>query len=197
MQRLLAFLKRHPHPGAESTAPAKARHVGSRVRDSLLEESVRRVLASIDPSFALTVKAGWNRRMRTTAGVAVLTRNEIWLNPALREISTKEVERTLLHELAHLLARHRNQHRRIEPHGSEWKNACRDLGIGGEARTHALPFHARRLRRRYILRCPACGRQHERVRRPLRLLACLACCRAHSRGIYDDRFRFEVIRKEE
>ena len=72
---------------------------------------------------------GWNARMRTTAGVAVASRWEIWLNPALRGISPHEVERTLLHELAHLLAQHRVGRRRIAPHGQEWRQACQDLGI--------------------------------------------------------------------
>jgi SprT protein len=154
-------------------------------------------LHALDPELGALVTAGWNPRMRTTAGVAVLARNEIWLNPGLRDVSGEEVERTLLHELAHLLARHRHPHRRIEPHGAEWREACRDLGIAGESRTHRLPFHARRMKRRFILRCPACGRHHERVRRPRRDLACLWCCRAHNGGLYDEKFRFVISRIEE
>lgn len=167
------------------------RHSGaSRARDSVLEVKVRRALQDVDPEFGTLVTAGWNSRMRTTAGIAVLGRNQIWLNPALRGVSEEEVHRTLLHELAHLLARHRHPHRRIAPHGAEWLEACRDLGIPGESRTHRLPFHARRLKRRFILRCPVCGSHHERVRRPRRALACLACCRAHNGGHYDETFRF-------
>lgn len=164
----------------------------SRRRDPLLEEKVRKALQGLDPSLGGLVTAGWNARMRTTAGVAVLGRNQIWLNPSLREVSEEEVDRTLLHELAHLLARHRHRYRRIEPHGEEWRTACRDLGIPGESRTHRLPFHSRRLKRRFILSCPACGRHHERVRRPRRALACLHCCRAHNAGVYDERYRLVV-----
>lgn len=164
----------------------------SRTRDPDLEEMVRKALQHLDPAFGASVTAGWNSRMRTTAGVAILGRNQIWLNPALREIPGTEVERTLLHELAHLLARHRHPHRRIDPHGEEWRAACRDLGIPGESRTHRLPFHARRLKRRYLLRCPVCGRHHERVRMPRRPLACLHCCRQHNRGLYDSKFRFVI-----
>src|ERR1700687_2873461 len=40
-----------------------------------------------------------------------------------------EIERTLRHELAHLLAQFRVGRRRIAPHGAEWRRACRDLGI--------------------------------------------------------------------
>lgn len=170
------------------------RHHGdhARQRDPLLEERIRSVMSGIDPELGARVTAGWNSRMRTTAGVAMLASNSIWLNPALREVSEEEVQRTLLHELAHLLARHRHPHRRIVPHGPEWATACRDLGIPGESRTHRLPFHARRMKRRFILRCPVCNRHHERVRRPKRQLACLHCCRLHNGGIYDNRFRLTI-----
>jgi predicted SprT family Zn-dependent metalloprotease len=172
---------------------ALSKNVGtSRKRDPALEAKVRMALHAVDPALGDLVTAGWNSRMRTTAGVAVLGQNQIWLNPALREVSSEEVERTLLHELAHLLARHRYPHRRIDPHGEEWRTACRDLGIPGESRTHRLPFHARRLKRRFILRCPVCGRHHERVRRPKRDLACLHCCRIHNGGLYDEKYRFSI-----
>ena len=177
--------------------PSRKVSGGSRRRDPLLEEKVRVVLHSLNPALGALVTAGWNFRMRTTAGVAVLGRNEIWLNPALREISEEEVERALLHELAHLLARHRHPYRRIDPHGREWRTACHDLGIPGESRTHRLPFHSRRLKRRFILCCPVCARHHERVRRPRRPLACLSCCRAHNGGLYDEKFRFVISSLEE
>jgi predicted SprT family Zn-dependent metalloprotease len=182
IQRLLSLFQKAPETASGKIARPAGRANGSKRRDPVLEEKIREALSGIDPSLADQVKAGWNSRMRTTAGVALLARNEIWLNPSLREISEGEITRTLLHELAHLLARHRNPHRRIEPHGIEWKTACRDLGIGGEARTHSLPFHHRRLKRRFRLVCPVCGSHHERVRRPRRPLACLHWCRAHAGG---------------
>ncbi len=184
--------------GGFRTASAKAtkRH-GQKLRDPLLEERVRTLLTPLAPELSDRVIAGWNSRMRTTAGVAIASRWEIWLNPALREISEEEVDRTLLHELAHLLAQHRHGRRRLSPHGLEWRQACLDLGIPGEERTHRLPFAARRMKRRYLLRCPGCGETHDRVRRPRGRYACLACCRRHNRGLYDERFCFEVLAKEE
>jgi predicted SprT family Zn-dependent metalloprotease len=169
----------------------------SRNRDPELEDKARIAVASLCPALAASVKVGWNTRLRTTAGIAILTSDEIWLNPALPEVSHAEVERTLLHELAHLLARHRYPHRRIASHGTEWVQACKDLGIGGETRTHRLPFHRRRLKRHFLLHCPVCGRHHERVRIPKRPLACLFCCRAHNHGLYDNRFRLIVKRINE
>jgi SprT protein len=164
-----------------------------RQRDATLEERSRAMLFPLAPALAPLVTVGWNPRMRTTAGIAVSSRWEVWLNPSLRDISEAEVEKTLLHELAHLLAQHRHDRRRLAPHGPEWRQACRDLGIPGEKRTHQLPFVGRVMKRRYRLRCPGCGESHSRARKPRRRVACLACCRAHNGGAYDERFRFEVF----
>lgn len=165
-----------------------------RKRDADLEERSRRYLEPFAPQLLPMLVIGWNPRMRTTAGVAIASRSEVWLNPELRSISDDEVEKTLLHELAHLLAQHRNGRRRLAPHGPEWMEACRDLGIPGESRTHQLPFTARRMRRNYLLRCPGCGESHERVRPPRRAVACLGCCRTHNKGAYHERYRFLVTR---
>lgn len=168
----------------------------SKWRDSHLEAHVSTLLVSVAPQLYGMVSVGWNSRMRTTAGIAITSRREIWLNPALQEISDAEVEKTLLHELAHLVAQHRHGRRRIAPHGFEWRQACIDLGIPDEKRTHQLPFAGRRMKRRYRLRCPGCGEAHERVRRPRGRIACLACCRNHNGGHYDERFRFLMTELE-
>jgi predicted SprT family Zn-dependent metalloprotease len=169
-----------------------SRSSSRRQRDPELEARAAVLLMPLASDLASRVVVGWNRGMRTTAGVALAGRNEIWLNPMLKEVPGDEVDRTLRHELAHLLAQHRVGRRRIAPHGPEWRKACGDLGIAGEGRTHALPFEGRRLKRRYRLVCPACGDSHGRVRPPGRALACLRCCRLHNGGRYDERFRFRV-----
>jgi predicted SprT family Zn-dependent metalloprotease len=104
-----------------------------------------------------------------------------------------EIDRTLRHELAHLLAQFRARRRRISPHGEEWRQACHDLGIGDEMRCHNLPFPAKTYRARFVYRCPNCRKDFPRVRRVRRAIACLACCRAHNRGEFDGRFRLRLI----
>ena len=183
-------------PPFVSVAPS-SRARQSKKRDSDLEERARRHLEPLAPRLIPLLVVGWNSRMRTTAGVAITSRSEVWLNPGLRSISEEEVEKTLLHELAHLLAQHRHGRRPLAPHGPEWMQACVDLGIPGESRTHQLPFIGRRMKRQYLLRCPGCGESHERVRAPRRAVACLACCRAHNKGVYHERFRLLVTRKSE
>jgi len=106
-----------------------------------------------------------------------------------------EVDRTLRHELAHLLAQWRVGRRRIAPHGAEWRQACRDLGIADEARCHNLPFATKVYARRYVYRCPNCKEEFPRVRRIRRAIACLACCRKHNRGEFDPRFRLRLLSK--
>ncbi len=139
-----------------------------------------------------SVEVLWNPRMRTTAGLADYRHTRVTLNPRIRPFGEAEIDRTLRHELAHLVARSRSR-RRIEPHGPEWRHACRDLGLHDETRCHDLPLPRREIARRHLYRCPACGLEIPRVRPIRRRVACLPCCRAHAGGRYDDRFRLAKV----
>jgi len=140
------------------------------------------------------VRVEWNERMRTTVGRADFRRCLISLNPALQEFGPAEIDRTLRHELAHLLAHFRFGKRRIEPHGREWRNACCDLGISGERAGHTLPLVGRSLSRRFVYYCQNCQGHFPRVRRIRRATACLACCRKFSGGNYNERFRLRLVK---
>jgi len=140
-----------------------------------------------------TIEVCWSGRLRTTAGLAVYSKRRIVLNPSLGQAGEAEIMRTLLHELAHFVARHRAGRRRVAPHGAEWRMACADLGIPGESRCHALPFPRRQQERKYFYRCPVCSQILARVRPLKRASACLACCRTFNGGRYDERFRFQVV----
>ena len=141
----------------------------------------------------LTIR--WNPRMRSTAGTAFPAKTLITLNPRLLSFGEEEVDRTLRHELAHLLAHFRAGRRRIAPHGPEWRAACRDLGLTDEKRCHELPLPRRSQVPRHRYACPACGVILSRVRPLKKKSACLACCRKHNRGRYDERFR--LVKKAE
>jgi SprT protein len=171
--------------------PAERKCAG---RDSALEERARQMLHSLGaPLLAKKIRVEWNRRMRSAAGRADWRHALVSLNPRLRDHRASEVEQTLRHELAHLLAQARAGRRRIAPHGAEWRMACRDLGIDGEARCHTLPFPVARRARRFLYKCPNCRSSFPRVHRIRRLVACLACCRAHNRGNFDARFRLRLV----
>jgi len=161
--------------------------------DLILEKEARQLLQPHSPRLAERVTVLWNPRMRTSAGLASYQRWEVILNPALKKISEAEVDKTLRHELAHLLARDRSGRKRIAPHGDEWRQACIDLGIPNENRTHELPFVRHRQQRKFFYRCPSCKETLSRVRKPRRKIACLACCRKYAGGKYEERFRFEVV----
>jgi SprT protein len=111
---------------------------------------------------------------------------------ALQFQKIDEIDRTLRHELAHLLAQWRAGRRRIAPHGEEWRQACRDLGIADEARCHDLPFASKSFPPRYVYRCPNCKEEFPRVRKIRRAIACLACCRKFNGGEFDARFRLKL-----
>ena len=144
---------------------------------------------------AVRVTVAWHPRLSSTAGLARPADVLVLLNPRLKEYA-EEVDRTLRHELAHLIAFVRAKGRRIKAHGPEWKKACVDLGIPGESRCHALPLPRRLITRRHVYRCPRCHFILRRVRpiRARRRLACLDCCKLHARGRYDSRFEFVKLK---
>ncbi len=162
-------------------------------RDAELEEQTRAMLLALDlPGGAKLVTVAWNARLRSTAGYARYPGWAIELNPKLREFEG-QVERTLKHELAHLIAYHRSGRKRIEPHGREWRQACADLGIAGEKAQHRLPLPRNEVERKLTYACPACHTTVQRVRKFRRPTACLHCCRKHAGGQYDGRFRLTLV----
>ena len=51
--------------------------------------------------------------------------------------------------------------------------------------------------RKVLYRCRNCKAEVRRVRPYRRAVACLKCCRAYNRGRYDDRYRFDLVAREE
>lgn len=188
--RQLDFLTRLITPRPAAPPPPPTRTDSADALEARARELLRKLKCDV---LAAKVRVRWNPRMRSTAGTALASKSLITLNPRLREFGAEEVDRTLRHELAHLLAHFRAGRRRISAHGPEWQQACRDLGLHDEKRCHTLPLPRRQMKPRHFYRCPACHQELNRVR-PLRgKTACLACCRKHSGGRYDDRFRFAKI----
>lgn len=166
----------------------------ARGRDAALETMARELLQAIGARKLMAlVRVEWDPRLRTAAGRADYRRMRVTLNPRLHEHGAAEIDRTLRHELAHLLAHARAGRRRIAPHGTEWRAACHDLGIGDEKRCHSLPFETVARARRLLYTCRSCGRDFPRVRPFKRRTACLACCRAHTGGRYDARFVLRLV----
>lgn len=159
-------------------------------RDAALETLAHEWLGGIGThEEAKLVRVVWNAKMRSTAGYAKWPQWVVELNPRLKEFEG-ETERTLKHELAHLIAYSRAGRRRIAPHGAEWRRACADLGIPNERVSHTMPLPRHKQRRKYSYVCPVCGTSAERVRKFKRHTACLACCKKHNGGRYDARFQF-------
>lgn len=176
-----------------SRAATEAIVLQIRGRDAGLEQIARELLRLLGAArLAHELRVEWNSRLKTTAGRADYRERLIYLNPQLTE-HPAEVERTLRHELAHILAQFRAGRRRILPHGPEWRQACHDLAISDEKRCHNLPFPVSERARRYLYRCPNCQRDFPRVRRIKRAVACLACCHAHNGGKFDARFRLRLV----
>ena len=175
------------------TGSQQPRHLRSG-RDRQLEAQAREMLGAVGATTVVPlVRVVWSSRLRTAAGRADFHRNVITLNPLLHSHGEAEIDRTLRHELAHLVAHSRRGRRRISPHGPEWRQACRDLGIADEQRCHALPFPQQTRARRFLYRCPGCGRDFPRVHRIRRRVACLACCRRYNRGQFEKQFTLKLV----
>lgn len=162
-------------------------------RDDSLEAQARGWLNDLEmPGGAKLLTVTWNARLRSTAGYARYPSWAIELNPRLCEFEG-QVERTLKHELAHLIAYHRAGRRRIEPHGREWRVACADLGIADEKAHHRLPLPRNAVERKLTYACPVCQTPVQRVRKFRRPTACLQCCNRHAGGQYDGRFKLVLV----
>jgi predicted SprT family Zn-dependent metalloprotease len=163
-------------------------------RDVDLELKAREILYAVGAERLVgLVHVEWNPRLKTAAGRADSREKLISLNPRLSDYGEIEIDRTLRHELAHLLAQFRGGRRRILPHGPEWRSACRDLGIGDEVRCHSLPFPISERAPHYLYKCPNCQRDFPRVRRIKRAVACRACCHAYNGGEFNARFRLKRV----
>lgn len=163
-------------------------------RDPELEALARDLLLPLGAAgLAGRVRVEWSPRLRSAAGRAETHAARILLNRRLGAHGAGEIDQTLRHELAHLLAQFRAGRRRIAPHGAEWRRACADLGIPNEPRCHTLPFPIQRRARPYLYICPHCRRDFPRTRPLRRTSACLACCRAFSRGQFNRRFRLQLV----
>ena len=195
LKRLLikAPVKKTGVPRTEKRENTKAENPAIPSSEKLLAESKSLLIAQQADHLASVLKLRWNSRMRSTAGMAYWRQSLITLNPRLAEFGEEEIQRTLRHELAHLLAHDRAKGRRISPHGAEWKHACRDLGLKDEKRTHELPLPRRTVARKLFYRCPSCAVEIARVKPLSRGAACIRCCRKHNRGRYDARYRFEKV----
>lgn len=189
------FSVKKPGPRSNNAAePPRVVRVHPRGVDPELTALCRRLARDLGlPRLAKRVMVTWNRRLTSTAGNANHVSGQINLNPRLREISEQEVDRTLRHELAHLVAYVRAGRRRIEPHGSEWRQACSELGIPHESRCHDLPLPRRRQRPKHAYQCPNCLEVLLRIRPLKRYSACYSCCSIYYRGRYSSRFAYENI----
>jgi predicted SprT family Zn-dependent metalloprotease len=174
--------------------PAGKMPAGPIAETAVLLQMARELSRSLGAArIANELRVEWNSRLKTAAGRADYRQKLISLNPQLIK-HPAEINRTLRHELAHILAQFRARRRRILPHGIEWRQACNDLGIRDEKRCHNLPFPARTYAARFVYRCPDCRQEFPRVRRVHRAVACLACCRKHNGGKFDARFRLQRIK---
>lgn len=164
------------------------------IQDVFLEKLANNILRRVGYD-GPRVYVYWNRRFRTTAGVAFFLRKKrVQLHPILKEGKfRRHLMCTLKHELAHILAYSRFHWRTIKVHGPEWRRACRELGIPKEKPFHDLVFRGINVKRKFFYYCPNCKELVSRVRPFKTVPACIKCCRLHNEGKYYPKFRLRLI----
>jgi SprT protein len=164
--------------------------------DPVLTQEARKWLTDLGcDAAAERVQVVWNPRLQTTAGTACVYTTRIELNPRLAQIGQAQIQRTLRHEVAHVVAyvRAGRRAKQLQTHGPEWRRACVELGIGGEPAYHDLPFERRTMARKYTYECPSCGLIVDRVRKFGRFTACYRCCKEKNHGHYDAKYQFRMV----
>ena len=94
-------------PGKLITEPTGKMPAGHEAETAVLLQTVRQLLRSLGANrIATGLRVEWNSRLKTAAGRADYRQKLISLNPLLIAYP-EEIERTLRHELAHILAQFR------------------------------------------------------------------------------------------
>lgn len=157
-----------------------------RALEAQWQETCRQTVVSLQ--IPLTApKLRLSRRMTWRLGSYRQDRHEVALSYWLAAHHPQEALETLKHELAHALAFQRSP--RCRPHGPEWREACRLLGVAPR-RCSELPRLGppARPRQAYLYQCQTCG--HQAVyRRRLRLPH--SCGRCDRR--YNPRHRLRLV----
>ena len=126
--RTVAGIADPGHFGAPQDAGVTAPGYNNAKPNLNLEETARELLCSLGAArIANELRVEWNSRLKTAAGRADYREKLISLNPRLLEYPI-EIDRTLRHELAHILAQFRVGRRKISPHGIEWRAGLCRLG---------------------------------------------------------------------
>jgi predicted SprT family Zn-dependent metalloprotease len=84
-----------------------------------------------------------------------------------------EVMNTLLHEVAHAIARNKYHQK---GHGDAWKKVC--LEIGAKPERTSVAYQIKKPKAKWIRYCPTCGKESKRNRR-----AKLLCRKCYNKGI--------------
>lgn len=138
-------------------------------------------------------KLVWNSRLRSSAGRFVPGSRKFFREaPPVIEVASylreepeaeRHVRDTMAHEMIHYWLWVR---RRPYGHNEEFYAKMRAMGA---SRYNPVP-RTRPLK--YVYRCPGCEKEFK-TRRKLGPLACLQCCKEKSGGVFDARFRLELV----
>lgn len=112
-------------------------------------------------------------------GACHYSKRKITLSAELTALNgVEQVQRTMLHEIAHALAGYKAHH------NAQWQSICRAIGGDGQ-RTYSTA-NTVTVDRKVTGTCPNCSRVIKRHRRAK--IACGQCCRKYNHNEYDEKY---------
>jgi len=108
-------------------------------------------------------------------------RSYLRFNLEIAKINKEGFDTTVIHEVAHFIARALNMGKYIKPHGIEWKNVMRSLGISNPKRCHSYSVASSSRMTYYKYKCECQEHElsaiiHNRIQRnPDYYRACKRC----------------------
>ena len=132
-------------------------------------------------------KFKWDERPVNRFGQCRYNRKEIGLSVKPTEVNLKDhawkIQDTILHEIAHAIERLMYG---TSGHGLTWRRIAKQIGCDGKRTYDESKINS--VRTKWTLRCPVCGDEISRVRRPKRSQSCGRCS-----STYNPKYKLEII----
>ena len=142
------------------------------------------------------IQLGWNFQFdnaKVRFGCCMIGRKILTLSKRLVVLNFDknmwQITDTMLHEIAHALCMVR--YGVAFGHDWRWYQIAIEIGCSGQSRYDGDKVIE--AEKKYVYKCPNCGKEMQRCKATTKKTACGDCCRKYSFGKYDPKYRFVLV----